>query len=372
MCIPISSGMSAHAGLDTADEAVVAVSILARHGARYPNSSELAAFAADSDVRTQWHAGDTALYASDANLSDVGRAQMETLGRFLGKEYAHLTGPVAWESSPAERCEESGRLVLRGFAAETKGTIPQTPIDDGKRAVTFKAWAQPGTPYFATVLALKHGEHAAHAERAQTRRRALESMYLDLNEDHAAVPDAQLLYWSCYLHCLAEAEAYDCAVLPGTNICPATSGRNALRVQLDWAQLWECERDARATWAARFLDVGEHRGFVGGHLKHKMFARSGNVALYSGHDYSLLSLLAALGVSDYPEPALGFGAYIIVEHLANGTTRVLLNPAPFRDAQNRCTETVDTSRVREISVRDMELVAPPADDAALAALGAST
>ena len=363
--------MSAHAGLDAAD-AVVAVSVLARHGARYPNSSELAAFASDSGVRTQWHAGATALYTSDANLSDVGRAQMETLGRFLGKAYAPLVdGEVKWESSPAERCEESGWLVLRGFAAETKGTIPHTPSDDGKRNVTFKAWARPGTPYFATVLALKRGEHAAHAERALTRRRALESMYLDLNEDHAAVPDAQLLYWSCYLHCLAEAEAYDCAVLPGTTICPATSGRYALRVQLDWAQFSECERDARATWAARFLDVGEHRGFVGGHLKHKMFEKTNKVALYSGHDYSLLSLLAALGVSDYPKPALGFGAYIIVEHLANGATRVLLNPAPFRDAQNRCTETVDTSRVREIAVRDIELIEPPADDAALAALGST-
>ena len=99
--------MSAHV-----DNPVVAARIFFRHGARYPNKAELAAFGEDNEIRTQWHDGDKRLYDDDNNLSDVGRKQMETLGRFFGGEYAQLLGneSVRWESSPAERCEESGKL----------------------------------------------------------------------------------------------------------------------------------------------------------------------------------------------------------------------------------------------------------------------
>ena len=83
-------------------------------GARYPNKAELAAFGENNEIRTQWHDGAKKLYDDDNNLSDVGRRQMETLGRFFGGEYAQLLGNecVRWESSPAERCEESGKLFL--------------------------------------------------------------------------------------------------------------------------------------------------------------------------------------------------------------------------------------------------------------------
>ena len=154
-------------------------------------------------------------------------------------------------------------MFLKGFEAASSCQVPSKPIEDNQRMVTFKAWAQTGTPYFASVQGLKSGDHEAHAMRARSRRRSLENMYAELNEDHTEIPDSLLLYWSCYLHCLAEAEAYDCEALPEPEICPATKGRNNLRFNLDWAQLWECEKDARATWAARFLNVGEHRGFVG-------------------------------------------------------------------------------------------------------------
>ena len=59
---------------------LVGVCIVARHGARYPNCSELGAFSAYSAIRRQWHDGAAALYESDDNLRDVGRRQMEALG----------------------------------------------------------------------------------------------------------------------------------------------------------------------------------------------------------------------------------------------------------------------------------------------------
>ena len=95
------------------------------------------------------------------------------------------------------------------------------------------------------------------------------------------------------------------------------------------------------------------------------------MVVFSGHDYSILSLLAALGLSEYPEPALGFGAYVVVELHQSGSVDVKLNPAPFRDAKNRVCTSVDTSRVRSIDVVNVDLAEPPSDDAALRALGST-
>ena len=107
-------------------------------------------------------------------------------------------------------------------------------------------------------------------------------------------------------------------------------------------------------------------------MRRKLFDGGGGpLTVFSGHDYSILSLLAALGLSDYPEPALGFGAYVVVELRRDGSLDVKLNPAPFRDASNRVCTSVDTSRVRPVVVDDVDLAEPPSDDAALRALGAS-
>ena len=77
-----------------------------------------------------------------------------------------------------------------------------------------------------------------------------------------------------------------------TEICPATKGRNNLRFNLDWAQLWECEREPRDVGGA-ILDVGEHRGFVGGWLRRKLFDSQGGrpLVVFSGHDYSICRYL---------------------------------------------------------------------------------
>ena len=42
-------------------------------------------------------------------------------------------------------------------------------------------------------------------------------------------------------------------------------------------------------------------------------------------------MLGALGARRYPRPAVGYGAHLLVEHYSSGGSRVLFNPAPFRD-----------------------------------------
>ena len=87
-----------------------------------------------------------------------------------------------------EALRGSGKLFLKGFEAASSCKVPSKPIEDNQRMVTFKAWAQTGTPYFASVQGLKSGDHEAHAMRARSRRRSLENMYAELNEDHGKSP----------------------------------------------------------------------------------------------------------------------------------------------------------------------------------------
>ena len=101
------------------------------------------------------------LYDDDNNfISDVGRKQMETLGRFFGGEYAQLLGneSVRWESSPAERCEESGQAVPEGVF---RGIVMSSPIKTDRRQSTdghVQGLGPDRHACFASVQGLKSGE----------------------------------------------------------------------------------------------------------------------------------------------------------------------------------------------------------------------
>ena len=133
-------------------------------------------------------------------MTDTGRDQMTALGESLGGKYAaQAARELRWESSPAGRCVESGALCLAGVARSANvDRPPLSPVEDGARAATFKAWDAKGTAYKELVDGLKRGDDAAFNATAQSRRGALERVYLKLGEDHGSVGDAQLLYWSCY------------------------------------------------------------------------------------------------------------------------------------------------------------------------------
>jgi hypothetical protein len=62
-----------------------------------------------------------------------------------------------------------------------------------------------------------------------------------------------------------------------------------------------------------------------------------NVSVYVGHDYTILALMAALGIQKHPPDIMGFGAFAIMEyrrHTRTGAIRqcLLLQTTPFPDA----------------------------------------
>ena len=85
----------------------------------------------------------------------------------------------------------------------------------------------------------------------------------------------------------------------------------------------------------------ESEGTAGGHdgdrdrCGGRSLGRSaeGDLLLLSGHDYSIVCLLAALRVPDYPAKTVGFGAHLVLESRrsaeGNVTVSCLLNCEPF-------------------------------------------
>lgn len=65
------------------EDDVVGVSILFRHGARFPNKAELDAFSSTNAVRTQWHTESCdALYPHRRPRTDRGRRRGRDPDRF--------------------------------------------------------------------------------------------------------------------------------------------------------------------------------------------------------------------------------------------------------------------------------------------------
>ena len=148
----------------------------------------------------------------------------------------------------------------------------------------------------------------------------------------------QQLLWSTYAHLMGEVEHY--------------AGGGALSRTLDAAELALLDAHARWVWERRFQGAAEFAHALGGRLwalagtpPPSASAAAPALRLFSGHDYSVLAVLARLGVREYRPPALGPGCLLLVEHRADGSARVLLHAAPFRGAAGEA-----SARVTEHSV----------------------
>lgn len=309
---------------------LVGLSVVVRHGARAPNKHEMKVFTSTSPVREQWHHGDgrPADYEVENNLTDVGRAQMRAIGQWLAAhaQYGQLlrTLQLEWHSSSAERCVESGALVGSGIVACGTAAAPlrwpHKPITYDPDFV-FRAWALKGTAYRKFVDALPDTE--PFKRRARRSYAQLWAAMEKLGGVRASETD--VLMWSTYVHLMSECEAYSDPLQPGGR-------KTALHTALDQSARRNLEEEACWVWERRFQGCTEHAQFLGEALWQLLGAPCTRVRLFSGHDYTILALMAYLGLRRYELPAVGYGAMLLVEHRADGSARMLLNAQPFRDA----------------------------------------
>ncbi len=200
---------------------LVGVTLISRHGARLPNKGELRPFVDGSAVRREWTqrgaemlSGESSLASTNMgdvsaseridpsqrdpsqrgsttplenNLTDVGRQQMRTLGRWLvaHPKYGALLRSreprLEWRSSAAPRVMESGRLIGEGVASALgsgAAAFPHTPVtytpDDVFRAWDREVSASLSPEYRAHVRAMSEAaEFVARAEEVQGELKAI-------------------------------------------------------------------------------------------------------------------------------------------------------------------------------------------------------
>lgn len=275
------------------------MTVLARHGARSPNMSELSPFPEESLVRKQWGPAKATQAEADNNLTDVGRDQMRMLGRRLAEKYPSFS-EIEWHSSPAGRCEESGRLFWEGYGSASPPEIEE--YTSCSRNDVFKAWDYRGTPYRDHVESLKSGADPEFAERAAEYNESLAETWAKLGVTSAE--PSMLLYWCTYAHCLIEAEKH-------------FPGKDEMTKALTSSEIATFAEHAQFCWEKRFHRSG-HTDEIGRLILNKITECSpGKFRLFSGHDYSILSALGAAGGRRY-EDILNFGAFLVVEHYDDG------------------------------------------------------
>lgn len=152
----------------------------------------------------------------------------------------------------------------------------------------------------------------------------------------------KMLWCTTYLHALREVETFwpaeestrdaFCKALPAETQPTVTS-----------LALW--------VWEQRFLHCGfncEMGGRMSVDLVESALNSDFSLNIFSGHDYTLLSVLAALNLVDKFEHASGFGAYMLLEVWETSEKqlvfKVFYNPDPFRSSDG---SSVDMSVINQ-------------------------
>lgn len=159
------------------------------------------------------------------------------------------------------------------------------------------------------------------------------------------------LWCTTYLHALREVETFwptdqstrdeFCKALPAEYQAAVTS-----------LALW--------VWEQRFL----HSGFnceMGGRMSVDLVESALNtdfsLNIFSGHDYTLLSVLAALNVVDKFENATGFGAYLLLEVWENSDkeliVKIIYNPDPFRCSDGQSVDMTVVNEGHEVVLKEV-------------------
>lgn len=326
---------------------LVSSTILHRHGSRGPGESELSPFSHDNPIHSQWKESEIEM------LSSTGHSQIEVLGAWFANRYVLSglvdisSGGTHWRSSKSDRAKESAYDFVRGFnnAIGVEAVGPEPLSYDVDADNYFRPWKV----FEKEAAVLKNKPCTDEIWRAKAEENAdfLTEVFTAVD----ALPTVlsrhpQALWCTTYLYALKQCEIF----------WPKEEGdrREISRRLSDQAHAKVTEL-ALWVWEQRFL-YSSFTEEMGGRIAVELLdcAISRNIALgiFSGHDYTILGVLAALGVVDRFKHATGFGSYIIFElwescegsdSSADPVLKVIFNPDPFRSTDLR----VDVTRVNE-------------------------
>lgn len=360
-------------------------SVVFRHGSRGPTPTCLGRLK-DTAAPAQW------LPHEIGKLTPRGQRQAVAMGAWIGDvylaqqqpEFASKIGPVLWYTSPSQRVIDSGFALVGALldcdvvanpksltAADLRTRTPK--YDELK---VFRAYAN-SKEYVSAVNEFRTnsttwGQHAStHGERlTQLMNPVFVAKLLeqDMSEQVTRTNEAWLDL-STYIHEVVECERFwddvgreqrdtnqEDSDKDSVVVGEQRNVRNAMLSQLDTDALEAIESYAVWCWQGRFMSIdnGKWAKTLGGALLELMqdaakaaTKEKPTLRLWAAHDYTILSVLAALLEDTYPgdgESALGFGSFLVMEVweddevlAADGSAQrsvcVWLNGKPFTKRQ---------------------------------------
>lgn len=222
---------------------------------------------------------------------------------------------------PCRAVQQSGLDFVTGFG-EGSGEFVFRPYSRPERAEErFRPWVV-DKAYVRSVATIRaNKEHRRMARANEDLLNSLSDRFGLCEEDMS--PERHLAD-VCYFKELVECERF------------WPRRRTAMRSMVTEEEVVRLTELAHWCWNKRFFGHGMERRLGGPLLREVLTSfTDGKLSIYAAHDYTLLALMGAAGLREYPAPTLSFASFLIFEFYkaADGTpyVRVLLNPSPFQD-----------------------------------------
>lgn len=317
--------------------------IIHRHGARHV-CKEAYELLKDTDVGAEWNA------LNVGQLTETGERQSEILGKYIGEDRMgqyvsnKVTEAPKWYSSSSERVLSSGRAFFKGLEEGTgeelfpknvfkqytsENSVAENMDDDEQPTIPgtspdelFRAFKLNKSYVKATQKFYKSQTFTKKAEKEQD---FLEEVLFTLVPKQAKkMKNVEMLKAMDHLVGAIECERHE------------VNGKYILSNKLTESQISRIYSLGRWLKNELFFKLKEAKT-LGRPLVNEIVRNSKRsaVSVYSAHDHTLCSILANLGVHEYPHQTaeyISFGAYLILRidtNKKNVVTEVVFNPEPF-------------------------------------------
>lgn len=332
------------------------VAIIHRHGARYV-CQEAYDLLHDTKVGEAW------VKENVGQLTDTGFQQSKALGSLLGSHFLSKLSEsrILWVSSSKDRVKESGRHFLMGLKDVT------TEDQLGRKILEKYIKGEPenlGTAGASSLLELPPKDPNDLFRAFKTNNSYVTEKRDFLQSDafkHKAKKESEFLEEIFELLVPEKADRFPLVeklelvdALVGAVECEKHMGIQNLTSMLSETQLdrlykigrWLKDRLFFKLKAAKTLGKPLLDDIVTNSRKTKL-------SIYSAHDHSICSVLASLGVSEYPfmpgsdVPFISFGSYLVLHFRKDlSIVSARFNPQPF-DYRNP----IEASRDHESPLR---------------------
>lgn len=287
------------------------------------------------------------------SLSETGKDQCSKLGKWA-RDYLKSRGVaensvdasrLKWRSSKIERVTTSGKLFWKGFSDTEIEQLPyEQSIEDSVPTSDhyFRTWD--------SNVAYKKWANDLIKSELFVKKSMEVSKDLDEIVDVLSLipfkkyPKPIVLYGMTFAREMVDCERY------------FEKPEKPLHTILNKNQLENIDALAKWCWNQRFFSHPEYSKTLGekilGEIIEDMISKDYDFSLYSGHDYTLLIILASLGIPEYEE-LLSFGSYLLFDIFDrkndDGSSErvfsITLNPTPFETNSRAVTE-VQTDNLR--------------------------